>query len=172
MLLSQRHFPKGDFLSDNFPSGNFPNVQFSKRGSFPKVRLGLQRRCKLPGRNINLWQIPEHYRSSQLDKDADWFIQKSYSANHQNCCFCICWQLLQKWLINLVLRQFSLNLKKKILIKKHNCSPQSLTFYSLYLCYLLVFTFDIFNTGYFIYRAGTIKWWNKNDVCQTQFLIQ
>ena len=112
-VASQRHFSTGYFLRDNSPGGNFPNVQFSKRGSFPKVRLGLQRRCKLPGRNINLWQIPEHYRSSQLDKDADWFIQKSYSANHQNCCFCICWQLLQKWLINLVLGQFSLNKKKK-----------------------------------------------------------
>ena len=29
--IFSKAFPKGEFLSDNFPSGNFPNVQFLKR---------------------------------------------------------------------------------------------------------------------------------------------
>ena len=42
----QRHFSKGDFLSENFLKDNFLNVIFPKR-QLPKVRLGLLRRCRL-----------------------------------------------------------------------------------------------------------------------------
>ena len=38
----------GDFPSDVFPNGNFPNVHNFPCGNFPKVRLGRLRRRREP----------------------------------------------------------------------------------------------------------------------------
>ena len=79
-VLFLRHFPKGDFPSDNFLSGNFPNVQFLKR-QLPKgqvmplmcrrepsaaarqsggrgcQRCGLDRLGKLPLGKLHIWEV-------------------------------------------------------------------------------------------------------------------
>ena len=57
----------------NFPCSNFPNVQFSQSGNFPKVRLGLLRLHRLQegmGRALQLEQVKARTTAARTDLES------------------------------------------------------------------------------------------------------
>ena len=76
-VLSQRHFPKGDLQSDNFPSENFPKVRLGPLSQAPQAAIGGRAlrlgRARGPssaaktGWGTSAWEI-SHLGSCQLGK--------------------------------------------------------------------------------------------------------
>ena len=54
-VLSQRHFPKGDFSSDNFPIGNFPLEPRLEQAGGRALQLGSL--GKLPLGKLHIWEV-------------------------------------------------------------------------------------------------------------------